>query len=104
MMSINNRDHRITVRLNVDEYKQVEKKAMKARISISTFLRNSGLDYNIKTPLTDDEKIIYRQLTGMANNLNQLARNSHKQSLFSLSAVLNNTLNEINSVIKLIKP
>ncbi len=41
---------------------------------MSDFLRRSGLDIKIEPKLNDDEIVIYQKLTGMANNMNQIAK------------------------------
>ena len=41
---------------------------------MSNFLRKAGLDIKIESKLTDDEVVIFRNIIGMANNINQIAK------------------------------
>ncbi|WP_075603802.1 plasmid mobilization protein [Saccharicrinis aurantiacus] len=99
----NLRSIKITVRLNQQEYDVVKNKSDKCRISISTFIRNSALDKQIKETMSSEEITLYRKLAGMSNNINQLAKNSHTQGMASISVILLKSLQELDSVIKQIK-
>ncbi len=98
-----NRNIRTTVRLSQDEYDTIKKKADKYRISLSTFLRNSSLEYRLKEPISDERKNAYRSIVGMSNNLNQIAKKCHVDGAISMATEVLQTLDDLNWAIKKLK-
>ena len=69
---------RYTVRFSPDdEHKLILRNSEACGLKVSVYLRVTGLQQAVRARLTDEEKIIYHQLTGMANNINQLAKAAH---------------------------
>ena len=66
-------DKFVSVRFSVEEYEAVKNKAKEAGIRLSRLLRLSALQASVKGRVTDEERVLIRQLTGMAINLNQVA-------------------------------
>ena len=62
----------ISVRVNETEHEQISNKAMNLSLSSADYLRRLGLQKKIKevTPLVDRDT--YRQISGIANNINQI--------------------------------
>jgi hypothetical protein len=69
-----NRNNRFTVRFTPQEALSLKEWAEVTGHCIAFFIRQRTLGFIIKPRLTKEETIFYRQLTGMANNLNQLAK------------------------------
>lgn len=93
----------ISVRLSGDEERAILLKAHFARQTISSFMRNASLEQKVMTRLTEEERQMVRQLIGMANNLNQLAKNSHTQKLLTLAQAIIETLSQINVILNSIR-
>lgn len=49
-------------------------KAMTAGVTLGEYIRNSAINGNITARLTPEDVKLIRSLSGMANNLNQLAK------------------------------
>lgn len=81
----------------IAEYKFIEKMADRHGISKAEFARLKSLNHRLKARMTPEEAYHYRKLTGMANNLNQLARAANRGEVFT-SEILK-TLDAINFVI-----
>lgn len=93
------RNIRYTVRLSSDENKTIMEKSTRVNCGISSFLRECAMRKEVKATLTEEEKAIYRQLVGVANNLNQLAKSSKTQSMLILTTAILTVLNDINIII-----
>ena len=68
---------RITLRYSFGEFSQINGWASSSGLCIAHFVRLRTLGFTIKPRLTAEETNFYRQLTGMANNLNQLTRSAN---------------------------
>ena len=77
------REKQYSVRLTLAEAKRIEKNAGRYGLSVSSYLRKKGLNDKIKPLWTSEEKEAYRQLVGIANNLNQLTRYTHQKKLIT---------------------
>ncbi len=75
----------------------IQKYANLHGLALAEFIRSKSLNHKMKPKLTSQEVDFYRKLTGMANNLNQLAKATNRGIGFT-SQVLE-TLKSINLVI-----
>jgi len=91
----------VTVRFTKAEKRIIEKYAERSGIRLAEFIHDRSLGHKVQAILTEEEVLIFRQLTGLANNLNQLAKRSHQRKL--LTAQILETLEGVNLVIKKIK-
>ena len=66
-------DKFVSVRFSSEEYEVVKKKAKEGGLKLSKLLRLSALKAVVNSKVTEEEKVLIRQLTGMAINLNQVA-------------------------------
>lgn len=90
----------IGVRFSMADQVKIKLKAEAANMSASDYIRQAAINATVKRPPTPEEMELYRVLAGMANNLNQLTKEAHKQNLPSLSPLILRSLNEINATIK----
>ena len=63
--------------LNADEEKLLKEKAKKAGLSCSEFLRFTLYCYKLKEQPTEEIKEFNKQLIGIANNVNQIAKHAN---------------------------
>lgn len=73
--------YRLTVKMATSDYYTLKGKARNAGISAGEFLRRCMKDGQVKERLTPEHTDYVRQLCGMANNLNQLARGAHREDV-----------------------
>jgi hypothetical protein len=66
------------IRFTKLEYYLVKRKATKSGIGITSYIRQMALQGKIIQRMNEEERQFVRQLTGMANNLNQLAKIAHE--------------------------
>ena len=92
------------LRLNTMEYYTLLGKAREASITRTEFLRQLITKVEIKARIKPEEMQLIRTVSGMANNLNQIA---HRLNAFGIST-LNEDLNAlkvlIHELIKRLKP
>ena len=94
------RKYQVLLRLNTMEYYTLLGKAREASITRTEFLRRLITKAEVKARITPGEMQLIRTVSGMANNLNQIA---HRLNAFGISA-LNEDLNALKQLIhKLMK-
>lgn len=71
------------IRFTKAEYFIVKSKANKANLKLTEYIRSMAVNGNVIARFTAEEKDNMRQLAGMANNLNQIARLANKERLLS---------------------
>lgn len=77
------RDIRAAVRFSITEYFIVQTKAAKANYKVSAYIRQVAINKEIKPRLSDEDRQLARQLAGVSNNVNQLAKTAHKEGMLS---------------------
>jgi hypothetical protein len=93
------RELRITARFSKLEHHILQQKAGKAGINVSEFLRQAAITVKVTARLTEEERNIIRQLIGMANNLNQMAKVANREGLGSIRFLLEGCLLQVNSIL-----
>ena len=98
------RKYQVLLRLNTMEYYTLLGKAREASITRTEFLRRLIAKAEVKARIKPEEMQLIRSVSGMANNLNQIA---HRLNTFGISA-LNEDLNALKvlicELIKCLKP
>ena len=89
------RKYQVLLRLNTMEYYTLLGKAREASISRTEFLRLLITNAEVKSRIKPEEMQLIRTVSGMANNLNQIA---HRLNAFDISA-LNEELNDLKQLI-----
>ncbi|MBN2821281.1 MAG: plasmid mobilization relaxosome protein MobC [Bacteroidales bacterium] len=69
--------YKVTVKMSTVEYYSLIGKSKEAGISLSEFVRNSIMNTAVVQRLTPEIHAEIRKLSGMANNLNQIARKAN---------------------------
>jgi hypothetical protein len=80
------------------DYALVKNAASRCKISMSEFLLSAGLARKIEPKLNKDEVQIFRELVGMANNLNQVARRINNGETLRLQML--HDLEQISQLLK----
>lgn len=78
------RTERITVRYTISELRLVQRFAERSGLRTAEFVHDRSLSHKIRSRLTEEELHIYRNLVGMANNLNQLTKLAHDRRLLTV--------------------
>ncbi len=76
----------INLKLTAKDYNSVKQKAEELGMTLTEYAREMTLKGGIKSRFTLEELNLMRKLSGMSNNLNQIARQANKSG-FSNSAM-----------------
>ena len=93
----------VKISLDKGQYNLVEYKAKKAGISVSEYCREASLDNKINPVLTPDQLDALKKLSGMANNVNQIAYVANIGHLSDIYSQAANALSEILSLLHHLK-
>jgi predicted DsbA family dithiol-disulfide isomerase len=92
--------YKITIKISMPEYYALKAKAREAGINRSEYLRQCFAHSEVKQRLLPEHLELIRQLSGMANNLNQLA---HRANTYGYSDVYRYNTELADEIDKLIK-
>lgn len=95
--------YRINTKLGTADYYSLLAKANKARTTISDFVRACLRKGYIKERLSVEEAGYIRTLSGMANNLNQLARQANTQGYTTVHDQLRLFAERFDKLLKKLK-
>ena len=90
----------VTVKFSKIDYETLRTRSRKANRRLAEYIRESALQSEVVQPRTEADLKEYRTLVGMANNLNQLTRMAHQDSIIYLYSPIDKLLGEITSVIR----
>ena len=93
------RSKSVTVKFSKIDYETLRVRCRKANRRLSEYLRESALQSEVVMPHTTEAASLYRDLAGMANNLNQLARLSHQTSLYHTCRKVDEALDKVLAII-----
>ena len=88
------------IRFSKVEYFVIRQKASKAGLKASAYIRQIAINGEVIRRLNDEERQFVRQLIGMSNNLNQLAKNSYKEGMLKTMLFFETSRNEIDLLLK----
>ena len=90
----------VTVKFSKTDYETLRTRSRKANRHLAEYIRESALQSEVVQPRTEADMKEYRTLVGMANNLNQLTKMAHQDSIIYLYSPLDKLLGEITDVIR----
>ena len=100
------REHRMTMRLNGDEYTKVLSKIERSGLSKQEYILSSILNKKIQERLNVDYFKLINEVNHVGKNLNQIARKLNgnesilKDEIFKNQLLLNQVLKNLNDQIK----
>lgn len=97
------KDYKVSVKFASEEYYSLREKARKAGSTISEFVRNALHSCEVKERLGASHLKIVLQLTGMANNLNQISRRANAAGYLSAKRDFEALAKSIDKLIKSIE-
>lgn len=90
----------VTVKFSETDYEALRTKSRKANRRLAEYIRESALHSEVVQPRTEGDMKEYRTLVGLANNLNQLTKMAHQDSIIYLYSPIDKLLGEITDVIR----
>lgn len=77
----------------------IKAKAQRAGVKVADYLRDLALKGKVRQTHTPEEIQHFRNLTGIANNLNQLTKEAHKQGMAFITPKILKALDELNKTL-----
>ena len=90
----------VTVKFSKIDYETLRTRSRKANRRLAEYIRESALKSEVVKPRTETDMKEFRTLVGMANNLNQLTKMAHQDSIIYLYSPIDKLLVEITNVIR----
>ena len=90
----------VTVKFSKIDYEILRTRSCKANRRLAEYIRESALKSEVVQPRTETDMKEFRTLVGMANNLNQLTKMAHQDSIIYLYSPIDKLLGEITDVIR----
>ena len=90
----------VTVKFSKIDYETLRTRSRKANRRLAEYIRESALKSEVVQPRTETDMKEYRALVGLANNLNQLTKMAHQDSIIYLYSPIDKLLGEITDVIR----
>ena len=90
----------VTVKFSKTDYETLRTRICKANRRLAEYIRESALKSEVVQPRTETDMKEFRTLVGMANNLNQLTKMAHQDSIIYLYSPIDKLLGEITNVIR----
>ena len=91
------------VRFAKTEYFVVKQKALKAGLGVTVYIRLMALNGEVFAKMNEEERQFVRELVGMSNNLNQLAKKAHQEGLLKAMLFFETYRNELDRLLKRVK-
>ena len=91
------------VRFTKEEYFSIKQKAFKAGMRVTNYIREMALNGSVIARTSEEERHFIRQLIGISNNLNQLAKKAHQEGLLTAIMHFEKYRNIIDELLKQLK-
>ena len=89
----------VTVKFSKPDYEMLRRRSKNANRTLAEYIRDSAFDVRIVAKHSVEDAAIIRNLTGMANNLNQLTKLSHKTGFYRTKNVIMELLAKLKEVL-----
>ena len=89
----------VTVKFSKPDYEMLRRRSKNANRSLAEYIRESAFDSRIVAKHSAEDAAIIRNLTGMANNLNQLTKLSHQTGFYRTKNAVVELLAKLKEVL-----
>ena len=89
----------VTVKFSNPDYEMLRHRSKNANRTLAEYIRDSAFDARIVAKHSAEDATIIRNLTGMANNLNQLTKLSHQTGFYRTKNVVIELLEKLKSIM-----
>ena len=89
----------VTVKFSKPDYEKLRHRSKNANRTLAEYIRDSAFDARIVAKHSVEDAVVIRNLTGMANNLNQLTKLSHQTGFYRTKNAIVELLNKLKEVL-----
>lgn len=89
----------VTVKFSKPDYEKLRHRSKNANRTLAEYIRDAAFDARIIAKHSAEDAAVIRNLTGMANNLNQLTKLSHQTGFYRTKNAVVELLNKLKEVL-----
>ena len=89
----------VTVKFSKPDYEKLRHRSKNANRSLAEYIRDAAFDARIVAKHSTEDATVIRNLTGMANNLNQLTKLSHHKGFYRTKNIVMEVLEKLKSIM-----
>ena len=89
----------VTVKFSKPDYEKLRHRSKNANRTLAEYIRESAFDAQIVAKHSAEDAAVIRNLTGMANNLNQLTKLSHQTGFYRTKNIVVELLEKLKSIM-----
>lgn len=89
----------VTVKFSKPDYEMLRRRSKNANRTLAEYIRESAFDAQIVAKHSAEDAAVIRNLTGMANNLNQLTKLSHQTGFYRTKNIVVELLEKLKSIM-----
>ena len=89
----------VTVKFSKPDYEKLRHRSKNANRTLAEYIRDAAFDARMVAKHSTEDAAIIRNLTGMANNLNQLTKLSHQTGFYRTKNIEMEVLEKLRSIM-----
>ena len=89
----------VTAKFSKPDYEMLRRRSKNANRTLAEYIRESAFDAQIVAKHSAEDAAVIRNLTGMANNLNQLTKLSHQTGFYRTKNIVVELLEKLKSIM-----
>ena len=89
----------VTVKFSKPDYEKLRHRSKNANRTLAEYIRYAAFDARIVAKHSTEDAAVIRNLTGMANNLNQLTKLSHQTGFYRTKNIVVELLEKLKSIM-----
>ena len=89
----------VTVKFSKPDYEKLRHRSKNANRTLAEYIRDVAFDARIVAKHSAEDAAVIRNLTGMANNLNQLTKLSHQTGFYRTKNIVMEVLEKLKSIM-----
>ena len=93
--------YKVSLKMATEEYYSLKSKARLAGISLSEYVRSVVKKSEVRQRLSPEHLVYIRQLSGMANNINQIARKANAAGYAEACKEWGNRIDGLDNILKM---
>ena len=93
----------VTVKFSKPDYEMLRRRSKNANRTLAEYIRESAFDAQIVAKHSAEDAAVIRNLTGMANNLNQLAHRANAEGFHAVVPFHKIVIGKIDEILNLIR-
>ena len=90
----------VTVKFSKPDYERLLRRSRQANRTLAEYIRDSAFEAQVVAKHSTEEAATMRNLVGMANNLNQLAKLSHQTGFYRTNEMITALLHKLKEIMQ----